>query len=388
MRGSYSTPQPHHYYEFHTSILFANKKIYQEAAYIFYNENLFTYLSFYDERDITDRGFLSGFIERCGVPIVARERHARAFRHHSMELYIGCADQDQKPIVRTGFIVAGDDLSLLCKSYAKLYLHMGYGMYLQKVRIEVLEGKSRVPSKNLRGAYKPAAYGRRLLEPFRRLHSHTSVQINGAISAKYKSEILFEMMKAPQTADDLLHTMTFAQHQAEEQTYHGKLELACKTYQTVIEDVEIGFEWPPTSGYPFRCHEQPASKCENAICLAEFNVRIQLSKICLTLQRPDQVRKWTNSALTMLRVHDIVTDTGEKKILQAKLFYQLAWASHQMEVHCRARDEIWRAVRLDPGYDVYKRIQQDWLEEEAQQPHVHGGKYPEACEDFWDRQSA
>lgn len=260
-------------------------------------------------------------------------------------------------------------------------------MYLQRslIRLEVLEGKSQTPFKTLREAHKPATYERRLLEPFRRLHSHTSIQINGAISAEYKSEILFEMMKAPQTADDLLHTMTIAQHQAEEQFYHGKLELACKTYQTVIEDVEMGFEWPPKSGCPFRCHEQPASKCENAICLAEFNVRIRLSKICLALQRPDQVRKWTNSALTMLRVHDIVTDTGEKKLLQAKLFYRLAWASHQMEVHCRARDEIWRAVRLDPDHDVYRRIQQDWLEEEAQQPHVHGGKYPEACEDFWDR---
>ena len=285
-------------------------------------------------------------------------------------------------------IVAGDDLSLLCKSYANFCPFIddkGNGMYLPRLRIRVqgLEKTSQPPLATMKAVHKPVTYERRLLEPFRRLYSHSSVHINGAISAEYKSEILCEMMKAPPIADGLLHSMTIAQHQAEEQFYHGKLELACETYQTVIEDVEMGFEWPPKSGRPFRCHVERTSTCENVICFAELNVRSRLSEICLALQRPDQVRKWANSALSMLGVHFNVTDAGGRKILKAKLFYRLGWASHQMDVRCRARAEIWRAVRFDPDNDVHKRIQQDWKEEEAQQPHEHGGNYPEACGGFY-----
>ena len=397
-------PQPHHYYGFHTSILFANKKIYQEAAYILYHENLFVLVSINDERVSTSKGLLSGFIEYCGVPVVARKRQAREFQHHAMELYIShsidentvsprsfnaSADQEQKSIVRTDVIVAGDDLNLLSKSYIKYCPdtdEMVYEMYLQKsfIRLGVLIENSQPPSATLRSVCKPATYERRLLEPFRRLHSHTSVQINGAISAEYKSEILCEMAKAPQIADDLLYSMTIARCQAEEQFSHGKLELACKTYQTVIEDVEMGFEWPPKSGRPFRCyrpfrfHDERTSWCDNAICHAELNARNRLSEICLALQRPDQVRKWADSAILTLHIHRNFNDRDGMRMLRAKQFYWLARASHQMDVRCNAIKEIEWAVSFDPTNEIYTQMHKDWLVEEAQQPHEHKS-YPEAC---------
>ena len=382
----YSTPQPHHRYEFHTAILLANKMIYQEAAYILYKENLIVLVSINDEfLSIDERRVLSGFIEQCGVPVLARERQARELQDHAMKLYIGhwvrkdttfcyfdaSEDLAQESIPRTELIIAGDDLSLLCQSYVKFrpFSRISYERCLQYsfIRLEVLDRRS-------------ATYEKRLLEPFRHLHSQASVHIEGAISAEYKSEIRSEMMKAPQTAEDLLRSMTIAQNQAEEHFYHGNLELACTTYQTLIENVELGFEWPPRSGKPFRCNALPGYPCYKAVCFAELNVRDRLSEICLALERPSQALEWVNSALLMLPRHRDCIDANGTRISEAKLIYRFAWASHQMDVRCRALDSIEIALKMDPDNDHYKRVQQDWLEEEAQQPHEHGGKYPEACE--------
>ena len=191
---------------------------------------------------------------------------------------------------------------------------------------------------------------------------------------------MFEMKKAPQTIDDLLHLMTIAQNEAEEHFDPGNLELACTTYQTVIEDVELGFEWPPKSGQPSRCFAQHRATCDEVVCSAELNVRNRLSEICLALERPSQALEWVNSALSKLRNHGECTDANGKRISEAKLIYRFAWASHQMDVRCRALDNIKFARALDPDNDFYKRIHQDLKEEEAQQPHEHGGNYPEACE--------
>ena len=309
-----------------------------------------------------------------------------------MKLYIGhwieentkfcrfdaSADLEQESAMRTEFIIAADDLGLLCKSYLKFYpcyYHVGYSF----IRLEVPEGRLGGPFATQRAGHHPATYERRLLEPFRQLHSQASVHIEGAISAEYKSEIRLEMMKAPQLAEDLLRSMTIAQNKAEEHFDHGNLELACTTYQTVLEDVELGFEWPPKSGRPFQCNARVALSCNKAVCFTELNVRNRLSEICMALERPIKALELVNSALLMLPNHDDYTDADSERKYKAKLHYRFAWASHQMNVLCRALDNIEWALVLDPDNDFYKRIEQGWLEEEAQQPHKHGGKYPEAC---------
>ena len=78
-------------------------------------------------------------------------------------------------------------------------------------------------------------------------------------------------------------------------------------------------------------------------------------------------------------MHTNYTNASGLRTLQAKLRYQFAWASHQMDVRCRALDNIAIALDFDPDNDFYNRIQQDWLEEEAQQPHGCSQEYPEAC---------
>ena len=286
--------------------------------------------------------------------------------------------------METELIIAGDDLSLLCKSYVKFCPYTddgGYEIYLQEslIRLEVLEGRSQPPPSTLGAVHKPATYERRLLEPFRQLHSQSSVHIEGVTSAEYKNEILVGMTKAPQTADDLLHSIMTAQHQADEHSHHGNLDLACATYETVIEDIELGFEWPPKSGRPFQCHTRRGDSCQKAICFAELHIRNRLSEICLALQRPNQVLKWVNSALLKLHMHSNYTNASGLRTLQAKLRYQFAWASHQMDLRCRALDNIAIALDFDPDNDFYNRIQQDWLEEEAQQPQGCSQEYPEAC---------
>lgn len=180
-----------------------NKKIYQEAAYIFYNGNLFVSVTTNDTRDLS-QGHLSGFFGHCGVPVLARNRLARDFQHHAMKLHFGhwIADQEQNSTVETEIIIAGDDLSLLCKSYVKFcpyFSDRGYEIYLQAsfIRLDILEGRSQPPSSILGAVHKPTTYERRLLEPFRRLHSQCTVYIEGVTSAEYKNELLVEMTKVP-----------------------------------------------------------------------------------------------------------------------------------------------------------------------------------------------
>ena len=99
------------------------------------------------------------------------------------------------------------------------------------------------------------------------------------------------------------------------------------------------------------------------------------------LERPIQVLKWGHSALETL--HDpmvCIYGNQPRRLLRAQLHYQVAWASHQLGVRCRALHSIRNAGRLDPDSDVYERVEHAWSEEEAQQLHKHGENYPEACE--------
>ena len=295
-----------------------------------------------------------------------------------MKLYIGhwieedtgfccfdaSADLKQESVMRTEFIIAVEDLSLLCKSYAKFYpcfSQSGYECWLQRsfIRLEVLQGRSQRPFESQRAVQQPVPYERRLLEPFRQLHSQASVHIEGAISAEYKSELIFEMMKAPQNAEDLLHSMTIAQNQAEEHFDHGNLALAYTTYQKIIEDVELGFEWPPKSGRAYQCHRFSEPLCDKDVCFAEVNVRNRLSEICLALERPSQALELINRALLMLDDHDDHDNAISTRILRAKLRYQFAWANHEMDVRCRALESIDLALQLDPYNDLYKRTHQN-----------------------------
>ena len=97
------------------------------------------------------------------------------------------------------------------------------------------------------------------------------------------------------------------------------------------------------------------------------------------LGKPIEALKWVNSALVMFPKHQFCTDANGARILHAELRYRFAWASHQMDVGCRALDSIDIALKLDPDNDLYKRTLREWLAEEAEQPHKHGGNYPEAC---------
>ena len=216
-------------------------------------------VSINDDSVLSNKGLLSGFIEHCGVPLLAREREAREFQRHAIKLYIGhwieedtrlrcfdaSVDQAQKSTMRTELIIALDDLSLLCKSYMKyapLDNNLGYDVQLRTsfIRLEIPEGIPQPPFET-QMAVRNATYERRLLEPFRGLHSQASVHIEGAISPGYKSDIKSEMMKAP-VADDLLHSINVAQNQAEVHFHYGNQELARKTYLTVIKDIEQGYE--------------------------------------------------------------------------------------------------------------------------------------------------
>ena len=181
--------------------------IYQEAAYIFYSENLFVLVSINNKRDLSYKGQLLGFFEQCGVAVLARNSLARDFQHHAMKVHFGhwigksrdlrsstaTADQEQNSTMETELIIAGDDLSLLCKSYVKFCPYTsdrGYEIYLQAsfIRLEVLKGRSQPPPPTLGAVHKPTIYERSLLEPFRRLHSQSSVHIEGVTSAEYKTK--------------------------------------------------------------------------------------------------------------------------------------------------------------------------------------------------------
>ena len=172
--------------------------------------------------------------------------------------------------------------------------------------------------------------------------------------------------------------MAIAQKQAEEHFDDGKLGLACTIYQRIMEDVELGYDWPPQPGRPSRCYG--IVYCDKAICFAELNVRNRLSEICLALGNPIEALKWVNSALLMFSNHQDCTDANGTRISHAELRYRFALASHQMDVRYRALDSIDIALKLDPDNGHYKRVLQEWLAEEAEQPHIHGGSYPKACE--------
>lgn len=217
-------------YQFHPSILCTNRQIEREASHVLYAENLLVRVS------SCGRSLSAGTFGACGgghaVPILAEGHHAERFSRHVME-FIMLRDYAASSSSENCFVIAREDLPRFC--WALLVKNLEWDEPLSRltfaievrhyVDVPAAQGEAAAKSQNKvegqacvddavgveenaatdatdviipndsvqKGTKCTEHQTRRLLEPFRRLHSVQAVHIEGPISGQYKASLLASM---------------------------------------------------------------------------------------------------------------------------------------------------------------------------------------------------
>lgn len=232
-----------YYYRFHPSILRTNRQIEREASHVLYAENLLVRVS------SCGRISCAGEFGRTGgghaVPILANGHRAKQFTHHVME-FIMLRDYETSfsgdpSRSENCFIIASNDLYRLC--WALLVKNLNWDEALSRLTLAIevrrdidvptsqeettaesqnkVEGQARnedginldkiaatdaiIPMDKVQTSIKcNEPQTRRLLEPFRRLHSIQAVHIEGPIIEQYKVPLLASMQGPGPSDQELL----------------------------------------------------------------------------------------------------------------------------------------------------------------------------------------
>lgn len=348
--------QPDHRYEFHPAILLTDRAINQEASYIFYDENCFIAVS----SNCCLTSYHQSHFAYLGLYVVTDGEMARSFKQLAMEIMFGdiyhetalsqtekrCVVASRTSIERSRFIIAGDDLESFCEKIIS-YCHtkqmfkesiIRIGIWLYKTPPEFPLAKS----KEL--IQEPA---KKLLEPFRRLHSIGGVSIYGQISQSYREKMIMEIRKRPPSLDTVLDSVSKEKAVADGHYKSGGHERALQGYQSVIDKIEVGYEDPEREGevaYGNQLDERHISP----LAYLEIAVRSRLVEICFLVKKYHEARKWARTALFRLGNSSLKIGPEEKQ-MTAKLYFLEGKIDCQFGKPEISLDNIVAALSFDPG---------------------------------------
>ena len=160
-----------------------------------------------------DDTHLHNQLEWGGLPILARDDAARRFETRVMDVVIGILDHKEPPpdeaygpflsyerlsAENSRVIIAGDDLGLFCRAYLHSCraIHGHYDWLSRAFLLVNVLGRKEVASLTGR-----TGRVRRLLEPFRQLHSVSKVYIIGDVEESYGKTIARDIGKPPPNAE-------------------------------------------------------------------------------------------------------------------------------------------------------------------------------------------
>ena len=79
---------------------------------------------------------------------------------------------------------------------------------------------------------------RRLLEPFRRLHSINDLQIIGPLSDIYKAEVMADISKPPPSSEDLFNYVLISLEKAISKLDSGDFASSISEFQNTLDELD------------------------------------------------------------------------------------------------------------------------------------------------------
>ncbi len=199
---------------------------------------------------ISQPNSLSGdFLERSGLPMVASGIKAGAFSQVAMTVSFD-------PVVHDGwfdsiglnygtaaveYVFMVEDLPAFCTTF--LYVAKTCDKHLSRatLHIAISAELERNFVDNQDGTPQPRSELKTLLEPFRKLHNMSTVNITGPGNATYKSEIIADMCGRRASAKETLQMALAALDHADEIYNDGSLSMSMSIYKHGLNVIRGSF---------------------------------------------------------------------------------------------------------------------------------------------------
>lgn len=244
-----------------------------------------------------------------------------------------------------GFMIAHDDLQQLCKVTLEVHECL-YGTYPRSRNHTILlvDVVNRVDQRRtyLKDCSIPLdAKVKRLLDPFRRLHSIGQIVISGDVNEQYKSEIVASMMKEPPTAEVIINMACATKAEGDEAFHNEDFSSSVSAYEKAHSDIEAGHQpWLPSALVARgRYAGVPISSAKDHLT---FTLRLDMVAALLKLREYRNASNW--GRMELLGPKGVISNAEFARMWHLKS--QASRALGQSEV---AYHELVQAVLQDPG---------------------------------------
>ena len=218
-----------------------NRKIYEESVDLFQRENNFVCLT------SSRPSHYAQNLSRDGMNMIVSGAKASRFSYAAMTLtvdpplpgdlafYISSDPSDEQPCK---YIFCLDELPTFCRLYSKNLGKYSKGQPLRNTKIHIDIPKTwKQQSREIDRSGFSLLRLHKLLDPLRQLHSFGAAQIQGPLSASYKSRVIADLCKECPTAMDVIGTATVILAQGDEQVSQGLPIDAINKYKTALNHV-------------------------------------------------------------------------------------------------------------------------------------------------------
>ena len=224
-------------YHFHTSIMSANRRIYEESVNLFQRENNIICLT------SSRSPRLAHYFNRREMKMILSGAKAHRFSYAAMTLtvddpvsdlqfYGWSLPADEQPCK---YIFCSDELPTFCRLLIKHPGRFEKGQSLPNIEIHIdVHNAGRDHSWNMDRSTSGLSRLHKLVDPLRQLHSLGAVQIEGPLSASYKSSVIADLCEKCPTAMEIIGSANVILGQGDEQVRQDLPVDAINKYKTAL----------------------------------------------------------------------------------------------------------------------------------------------------------
>lgn len=211
-----------------------NRRIYEESVNLLQRENRFVCLTF------SRPSHLAQSLSWLGMNMMISGAEAQRFSYAAMTLTVDSPPQDwpHPDEASSKYIFCADELPTFCKLLLK---HLGKPDKCHSLRSTTIHIDIHNTWKERCWEMDHSASGmsrlHALLDPLRQLHSLGAVQIEGPLSASYKSSVIADLCKECPTATDVIGATIKMLDQGDEQILLDLPNTAINKYKTALSQV-------------------------------------------------------------------------------------------------------------------------------------------------------
>lgn len=267
-------------YHFYLAILSANRQINVEAGKTL-SENLFVKLTTNGPTRVMNRekiGLPVMNLERTGLPVVAEDDLASRVSYSAAELTLtlGTEARENYPTL----MFAGDDINTFCRILLRLGLYQSWPVSL----LIAITGDAPTTTSISK-----------LLEPFRRLHSMTSVRITGQMEVEYKSKLIAGLLKEAPETDVLYQELQNVMEESDEATSGHDFAVAISRFQRAWEDNQDNYVTNVPVDAILKCGNLRGQSIYTAYYVIRLALSTKLAIIYLRLKKYSEAHAWINA---------------------------------------------------------------------------------------------